>query len=72
MQVCNASSFVLILAGFQRCQDVQAAAILGLDEHGDMQLDVVHEAGQHVMSHQVRRCSCICHLLPNKIKEFSC
>lgn len=72
MQVCNADSFVLILVGVQRCQDVEVAAILGLDEQGDMQLDVVHEAGQHVMSNQVRRCSRICYLLSDKIKVLSC
>ena len=70
--VCNAGSSGLIVAGVARSQDVEAAAILGLEEHSGMQLDVVHKAGQHVVSHQVRCSSCICHQLLNKIKVLSC
>lgn len=58
----------VLVGRVQGSQDVEAAATLGLDEQADLQLDVVHEASQHPMSHQVGRRSCICHQLLEKVE----
>ena len=71
MHVYGAGIFALLLIGVHSSQDAEAAAIFRLDEQADMQLDVMHDAGHHVMSYQVGRCSCICNLLLDKIKVLS-